>query len=174
MGNWAYADTYASLASSNSFDLRFLDGALLRASYEFHAKGDGALRRYSVSFLPSPDLLAFQTDPELYLADELYGDVIDSRVVTVPLRFDFDSRSEVVADLHHPVSHLTIGAYKHCRIPISGPVSPYHLVEFVLRSFYRTKKRHWTDELPSPRVPKAAATISTLERSLVHLGVPTV
>lgn len=173
-GNDSYAVTHESLAAARCYDLRFLDGALLQAHYEFFARGSGEVRRYAVNFLPSPDLLPFQTDPDLYLDDELYGNVVDLRAVTVPLRFDYDSRAEVVVDLHHPVSHLTIGAYKQCRIPVSGPLSPHSILEFILRSFYRTKNRHWTDELPARKVAKPPSTITLLERSYVHVGAPTV
>src|SRR5256714_8639020 len=44
----------------------------------------------------------FQNNPEIYIADEMYAEVIMKNIVPFPLRFDFDSRTEVVRELEHP------------------------------------------------------------------------
>lgn len=173
LGSIPHAELHQELTSSNCYDFRFLDGALMTFKYEFDASGRGLLRRSAVSFLPSPDLTIFQEDPELYLGDELFGDVVDQRTVTVPLRFDYDAREDVVQDLDHPVSHLTIGAYKHCRIPLTCGASPYYVIEFILRAFYQTPKLAWTADLPGPRTDPPDATITDVERSFIHMALPT-
>jgi hypothetical protein len=43
------------------------------------------------------------------MADEMYAEVIMKNIVPFPLRFDFDSRTGVVRELEHPVSHLSLG-----------------------------------------------------------------
>ncbi|WP_157571768.1 DUF2290 domain-containing protein [Nocardioides alkalitolerans] len=173
VGSVPHAELHRELTARNSFDLRFLDGALMTFKYEFSASGKGQLRRSAVSFLPSPDLTVFQEDPELYLGDALFGDVVDEGAVTVPLRFDYDAREAVVEELRHPVSHLTIGSYKHCRIPLTCGASPYYVIEFVLRAFYQTPTLAWSSDLPGPRTEPPVATISDLERTLIHVALPT-
>lgn len=171
LGKSDYSELYRLCADSGAYDLRFLDGALVQFHFEFRAGRKGGLRRSGASFLPAPDLTPFQDQPDLYLLDELYGDVVDRRSVSVPLRFDYDSRPEVVEDLHHPESHLTIGQYPHCRVPVTSAVSPYFFIEFILRAFYRTKNWLCTDDLPPPRVA-LPRTITRREESLLHLSLP--
>ena len=168
--NIAYAQLHSELVEARAYDLRFLDGAIVQMQYEFSEKSGGLLRSRA-AFLPAPDLTAFQEQPDLYLLDEVYGDVIDLRVVAVPLRFDFDSRPTVAKDLHHPQSHLTLGQYPHCRVALTSAITPYYFMELILRSFYRTKDWLCTDDLPAPRV-RMNKTITAREESLVHLGLP--
>ena len=146
-----YSELYAELIEAEAYDMvRFLDGALVQLRYEFAADTD-ILRRSRVAFLPSPDLIPYQEQLDLYLMDEIYGDVVDRRVVARPLRFDFDSRQQVAKDLHHPVSHLTIGQYPYCRLAATGAITPYYFVELILRAFYRTDDFIHVGELPGPR-----------------------
>ena len=167
-----YGELHKRFAAQRAYDLRLLDGGLIQFRFEFTTKRPGKLRRSRLAYLPSPDLTPFQEDPDIYLQDEVFGDVVDLRAVTTPVRFDYDSRDEVVTDLHHPVSHVTLGQYPHCRIAASGPITPYYFVEFVLRSFYRTASWLATEHLPKPRV-RIPLTITDLERSLLHFGLPT-
>lgn len=168
----SYGELYLALTSSRAYDLRFLDGGLVQVRFEFSADRGGGLLRSRLAYLPSPDLTPFQEDPEIYLYDELFGDVVDVRAVTIPFRFDYDTSENAVVDLHHPVSHVTLGQYPHCRVAASGPITPYYFLEFVLRSFYRTRGWLATEELPVPRVA-IRSTITDLERSLLHFGLPT-
>jgi hypothetical protein len=165
-----YEELHRTLVEEGAYDLKFLDGALVQLQYEFE-EDSGSLRRARLAFLPSPDLSPFQEQPDLYLLDEVYGDVVGARSVSVPIRLDFDARSGVATDLHHPVSHMTLGQYSHCRIPVASAVTPYYFLEFVLRSFYRTSEWLCTDDLPSPlcQMPR---TITKRESELAHIGLP--
>ncbi|MDI6872398.1 MAG: DUF2290 domain-containing protein [Bacillota bacterium] len=167
-----YHELHAHLTTSRAYDLRFLDGALAQFRFEFSADSPGILRRSRIAFLPAPDLTPFQQDPEIYLHDEVFGNVVDQRAVTTPFRFDYDIREGTVVDGHHPAAHVTLGQYPHCRIAAAGPITPYYFVEFVARAFYRTKTISLTDQLPSPRVA-VPATITSHELTLVHIGLPT-
>jgi hypothetical protein len=166
--NRPYSDTYIEQRDERSYNVRMLDGALVQMVYEFEA---GRLRRYRLAFLPSPDLLEFQNNPNLYMEEHLYADVIDRRVVTVPLRFDYDCRADVVRPLEHPESHLTLGQYERCRVPATAPMTPYLFIEFILRSFYNSAVGSISNELPShpTRFPRC---IDPSEESVVHIGVP--
>lgn len=128
-----YTETYEYLRQERSFNVLLLDGGLIQISYEF---ADDSIRRHRLAFLPSPSLLPFQREPELYMEDERYLHVLDERIVTVPLRFDFDIRPGVPVSLDHPASHLTLGQYEGCRIPVTAPVSPAIFLDFVFRNFY--------------------------------------
>lgn len=163
-----YQDTYDDQKAKRAFTVRMLDGALVQMVYEFKKS---KLRRARLAFLPSPYLLEFQNHAELYLEDALYGDVVQAGVVAVPLRFDFDARPQVVRELVHPASHLTLGQYAECRIPATGPVMPLHFTDFFLRSFYNRAVKSVTSDLPAQR-HRVVKTISSAELEVIHVGVP--
>ena len=55
-------------------------------------------------------------------------------MITVPLRFDFDAQT--FKEVIHPYSHMTLGNYKDCRIPVKCPIAPKKFILFLLRNFY--------------------------------------
>jgi hypothetical protein len=110
-----------------------LDKALVHMAYEFDGR---RLMRHRLSFLPSPQVVEFQNDPELYMREHLFVDVVGAQSVAVPIRFDFDVRENAPESSAHPTSHLTLGQYLHCRIPVSSAVTPWVFVDFLVRHFY--------------------------------------
>ena len=164
-----YDEVYRVNRASRRFNFRMLDGAMIQMQYEFFRD---QLVRHRLAFVPSPDLLDFQNNRELYVREPLYADVVDERVVTVPLRFDYDVREGVPRELEHPKSHLTLGEYKLCRIPVTAAVTPNAFMAFILRSFYNAAAASVDTQLPSPAL-RFAECIADAERRVVHIGVPT-
>ncbi|MOA36537.1 hypothetical protein D3C78_1580660 [compost metagenome] len=68
-------------------------------------------------------------------------------IVVFPIRFDFDSTEGTYREIEHPKSHLTLGQYKNCRIPVNAPVTPYAFLAFLLRNFYHTAFKKHTDAI---------------------------
>lgn len=163
--NVPYEQVYEELSESRSFNLKLIDGGLVQLLYRFT---DSALIKHRLGFFPSPDLLEYQNNSEIYEEDELYGDVIDRNVVTVPVRFDFDPDTAV--DYEHPASHMSLGQYKNCRIPVVGALSPFLFMNFVLRSFYNTPFRRFCSEIRESDLT-FAATITEREQRHVHIGM---
>ena len=162
--NIPYPDFYAEQVRDRNYNLRMLDGGLVQMRYEFSRRD---LKSARLAFLPSPDLLEFQNNAEMYLEDMLYVEAVDPRVVTVPLRFDFDTAA--ASELSHPVSHLTLGQYEHCRIAATSALMPTAFLGFVLRSFYHRPSA----DIPIPTGQHLfPRTITTAEANLVHIGVP--
>lgn len=167
--NTPYDEAYRDLRRARSFNVLMLDGAMLQMEYEFHRR---RLARHRLAFLPSPDLLEYQNDPEIYIQERVYADVVEKGVVTVPCRFDYDSREGIAVEVAHPMSHLTLGQYTGCRIPVSAGVTPHAFVDFVLRSFYNTASSIVDVRLPEPLL-RFTASITPAERRVIHIGVPT-
>lgn len=166
--NVAYHDTYFELNRTGTYNLRMLDGALIQMMYRFR---DNLIEAHRLAFFPSPALEEFQNNPEIYLTDEIYADVTMKNIVPFPLRFDFDCRAEVFVDQHHPKSHLTLGQYKNCRVPVSAPITPYFFIGFVLRNFYNTAFRKYCDKISS--FPHCFdLTITNGEKDLLYMQVP--
>lgn len=165
--NIPYADLYAELNRKRQYNLKMIDGALISLSYRFCQNN---LIAHRLSFFPAPNLEVFQNEPELYMEDELYIEFIDKRLVTVPIRFDFDA-GEAFIPVEHPMSHLTLGQYEHCRIPVYSAVSPYYFLTFILHNFYHTPSRQdycrltkYADAFPPSIVPD--------EQLHIHIRTP--
>jgi hypothetical protein len=165
--NIPYPEIYSELRDSQSYNLRMVDGALIQMMYRFV---DGEVNSHRLAFFPSPDLAEFQNNAEIYETDEIFADVISRSIVVFPVRFDFDSGG-AFQEIHHPRSHLTLGQYRNCRIPVSAPVTPFWFIDFILRNFYNTAHRKYCDHI---RVLQGTfeATIVDPERRVVHIQIP--
>lgn len=161
--NIPYTDAYVTLRSNRAFNICLIDGGMVQALYKFF---DDKIVRHRLAFFPSPDLLEYQNNSEVYELDELYGDVTNQNVVTVPVRFDYDP--EAAVDYDHPACHLTIGQYKNCRIPVSGAVSPFFFINFLLRAFYNTSHRKFSSNIHEG-LQLFGETITSRERRHMHV-----
>lgn len=162
-----YSDIYRAIHENKKYGVLLLDGAMLQFSYEGVAE---SLVRHRLSYLPSPSLVPFQEDPDLYFQEMHFVEIVGHQVVPVPMRFDFDSREGVAINVKHPVSHLTLGQYEHCRIPVMRAISPSEFVDFVVRNFYSTPESpNWET---TSRVANLTRTITDEESKLIHMSVP--
>ncbi|MCI5209986.1 MAG: DUF2290 domain-containing protein [Candidatus Electrothrix sp. ATG2] len=166
--NLSYRDIYTELNRMQSYNMRMLDGALIHMMYRFR---NNQIEAHRLAFSPSPFLEEFQNNPDTYLNDEVYAEVVMKNIVPFPLRFDFDCREEVVVEGDHPKSHLTLGQYQNCRIPVSAPLTPYHFIRFILRNFYNTAYRKYCNKLSSFN-DHFEISISKTERELLYVQLP--
>ena len=165
--NIPYSEMYSELLKRKYYNFKMIDGALISLLYRFQ---NNNIIAHRLSFFPAPNLEVFQNEPELYLEDEIYLEFLDKRIVTVPLRFDFDS-GEAFVPVEHPKSHLTLGQYENCRIPVSSAVSPYQFMEFILRNFYHTAQNKSCIHL-TKYTDKFEKSIVSEEETLVHICTP--
>ncbi|RWP14867.1 MAG: DUF2290 domain-containing protein [Mesorhizobium sp.] len=161
-----YGDMYIEVLSKEIYNLLLIDGAIVQMQYYYR---DGEIDKHRLAFFPSPNLEEYQNNPEVYETDELYADILVKSIYPAPMRFDFDRRSAV--ELDHPMSHLTIGQYKNCRIPVSAPTSPSVFMDFILRSFYNTGYRKCYDKL-TVFTERYSATITPVEAKSIYLSLP--
>ncbi|KIE41875.1 DUF2290 domain-containing protein [Geobacter anodireducens] len=168
LGDIEYSEIYYELSDKRSYNMKLVDGALLQLMYRIEG---GQLLQHRLAFYPSPNLLPFQDDPDAYIRDEMFIEIVQRRIVPFPLRFDFDAREGVYVDVVHPKSHLTLGDVKGCRIPITAPVTPRWFVEFVLRNFYQTETYDFVSGLPRHRI-HFEESITDGERELMHMMIP--
>lgn len=162
-----YAEVYHELARTGNYALHLLDGALVQFSYAGTAN---TVERHRLAYLPAPDLEPYQNDPDLYFGEHHFVDIVGHQVMPVPLRFDYDAREGVSKDLIHPVSHVTLGQYQHCRVPATRAVRPSEFVSFVLRNFYSTPERP-QEEFVS-ELDLGSSSITANEAALAHVALP--
>ncbi|WP_285413611.1 DUF2290 domain-containing protein [Variovorax sp. efr-133-TYG-130] len=173
MSNYAlkdvyYQTVYEDLDRNSAFHSKLVDGGLLAFQYIF-AK-NGAILKHRLTYFPSMILPTIEEAPLLYESDELFADIMFQRLVRFPIRFDF--APEQYVDVDHPQCHLTLGQFDGCRIPVTGPVSPYVFTMFLLRNFYRkfyVRHRNLFDK--KIKSTQLDLTISDLERKITHLVV---
>lgn len=130
-----YREIYQGLEETRAFNFRMLDGAMVQLLYDFV---ENELVEHRLSYFPSPSLEPFQNEPELYEDDEIYADILKKNVVPFPIRFDYSSDDGKHVDVYHPKSHMTLGQYQNCRIPVFSPITPIVFTKFLLRNFYNT------------------------------------
>jgi hypothetical protein len=162
----AYDVVYQELESNDAYHVKLPDGGLLIFQYVF--ANDESLLKHRLAFFPSPLLPTVDEAPDLYEKDELYGDIIAARLVRFPIRFDFDPSAH--RDVLHPQSHMTLGQFENCRIPVSNPVTPNAFVMFLLRNFYfRSYVRNKNRFDKKMRIGKLTSCISAAEGRISHL-----
>ena len=166
MGDIDYRDLHRELGEKRSYSVKLIDGGLLQLLYLFK---NGSLVKHRLAFYPSPSLRSFQDDPDAYMRDELFIDIVSRRIVPFPVRFDYDV--EAARDVDHPICHLTLGDVMGCRIPVSAPLSPRWFIDFILRNFYQTEKHDFVRTLPAHSVTFAAC-LTKNEGALMHMVVP--
>jgi len=166
--NVPYQEIYNELLRTQAYNLRMIDGALIQLMYKFHIN---SLQSHRLAFFPSPYLEEFQNNPEIYEEDCIYADIVKKNIVPFPLRFDFDCREEVVEVIHHPQSHLTLGQYQNCRIPVSAPLTPFMFIDFILRNFYNTAYNKFSDKIRKYN-ETFMNTIDNSEKKLSHVQLP--
>lgn len=168
MGEIEYSVIHHELAEKRSYNVKLIDGGLLQLMYRFQ---NDHLVQHRLAYYPSPRLRPFQDDPESYMGDEWFLEIVSRRIIPFPLRFDFDDRDGGYTEITHPKSHLTLGDVKDCRIPVTAPVTPRWFAEFILRNFYQTKKHDFVKTLPGHQL-QFDESITPKERSIIHLAIP--
>lgn len=165
--NKPYLELFYEMEKARSYNLKLLDGALVQLQYKFE---NDSLVSHRLGFFPNPDLVDFQDNPEEYLDDEIYLDVTDPRIVVTPMRFDYDNRDGIAKNVEHPMSHLTIGQYQNCRIPVVRPLTPSQFISFIIRNFYHTAYNKYCDRLTTYK-NLFDITITENERNIIHMGI---
>lgn len=166
--NRTYKEIYDELLKAQAFNLRMLDGALIQLMYKFQGSD---LQSHRLAFFPSPYLEEFQNNPKIYEEDDIYADIIKKNIVPFPLRFDFDCRKKVAIVMDHPLSHLTLGQYQNCRIPVSAPLTPSIFIDFILRHFYNTAFKQYSKKI-NTFSEVFMNTIEISEQGLSHVQLP--
>ncbi|MCP4051350.1 MAG: DUF2290 domain-containing protein [bacterium] len=168
--NKSYQEIYNELLRTQAYNLKMIDGALIQLMYKFY---ENSLQSHRLAFFPSPYLKEFQNNPEIYEEDCIYADIIKKNIVPFPLRFDFDCREDVVIVVDHPKSHLTLGQYQNCRIPVSAPLTPSIFINFILRNFYNTAYIKYSEKI-SKYTKVFMNTIEILEQAITHIQLPVI
>ena len=164
-----YRRIYRRLLTERAYSAVMLDNAILQIMYRFKGR---ELAAHRLAFFPAPKLEEFQNAPEWYLHDDdVFIDVVARTTTPTLVRFDYDASEGRHRPVIHPKSHLTLGRYEGCRIPVSAPLTPDRFMDFVLRNFYDTADRRYSNNLPRSTA-RLEDTIDAREQDVLHVAVP--
>jgi hypothetical protein len=163
-----YSEVYKVLDKGKAYNFKMLDGALVQLQFEVL---NDSISRHRLAFFPTPELPPYESVPESYELDELYAEILSEAIVSLPVRFDFDNGQERHVDVDHPKSHMTLGQYRSCRIPVSSPLTPYDFVSFLLRNFYNPAYKKFRAQLAWP-VGRLPQSITQAEIGVPHMRMP--
>lgn len=163
-----YKEVYEEFVQHRVFSAKLLDGALVQMSYAFD---ESDLAKHRLAFYSSPFLMPFREDRTRYFYDERYAHILSREVDPISIRFDYDHSDSRHQEVWHPKSHLTIGNYEDCRVPVSSPLTPFTFMQFILRNFYSTSANDFASRLPNPRAA-FPRSISRKEEAVLHVVVP--
>ena len=164
--NVEYKQIYDELVRSRMYNMKMLDGALVQLLYRFHRR---RIVKHCLAFYPSLYLDEFQNRPDIYKEDVIYAEVVKRSIVPFPLRFDFDE--EAAVNLMYPRSHLPLGQYRNCRIPVSAPLTPSLFLDFILRNFYYAAHSQ-EGQSRAVATDRFQETITGQERTVLHMQTP--
>lgn len=167
-----YIDLYKELEKDKNYNVKLVDGALISLTYEIDEQ-DKKILTHRLTFFPSPSLFAFEdnrTTDESDGYEELYSDIISKNIYPFPIRFDYDFYNSI--DVEHPKSHLTLGQYKNCRIPVTSAVTPGQFLIFILRNFYSTFYNEYEEKFNTIRkCDDMESSITERERCIPHFVI---
>ena len=161
----AYSRIYERVSEERNFNAQFRDGAFIQMRYSFLGK---SLLKHRLAFLPPPEASWSDWQRDMLAEDHELNDMFKGRREGQPLRFDFDSTDD---PRFHSKSHLTIGNFESCRIPVSTAITPYWFFHFILLNFYSTRKFDLVSNLPGT-LRNFSTSITRAEKKVPHLVIP--
>lgn len=163
-----YRDIYRHFLQKGIYTAVMLDNAVVQLMYRFRGS---KLSDHRLAFFAAPELKEFQNAPEWYWHDEPFIDVMETSTAPLLLRFDYNAEEARQRSVVHPKTHLTLGRYERCRIPVASPLSPHQFMDFILRNFYDTTARSYANSLPRSG-SVFDQSIDESEQRLIHVVVP--
>ena len=112
-------------------------------------------------------MIDFSSFEKEYEDDDEYLDIISQNIVHVPIRFDYDK--ENAKEIVHPETHLTLGQYKNCRIPVIAPIVPSVFMRFIFENFYSSILKKNIDNFPFDK-ERFDASIKESEKQVIHIA----
>lgn len=165
-----YDELYNTLNDEKNYLVKLLDGGLIQFDYTFDQRGR-RLEKHRLAYLPAPHLDTYMSLKHDYWEGRSFLEVVGHQVLPVPIRIDYDGRENVAVSMSHPAAHLTLGQYKHCRIPISAPMLPIAFASFIGSHFYSDSGPSAFGVLTSSIPGQFSESITDEERMMTHMSV---
>ena len=129
-----YEKSYIQMARINDFSFIMFDGAIIQCYFKFKDKN---LVRQNMSFYQSPFRKPFDLYPESYFTgsdDHARFLLMSDLGSVIHFRFDYDPVN--FKEYFHPRTHLHLGMFENCRIPVLRPLCVLSFFDFIIKNFY--------------------------------------
>ena len=147
--NSDYAEIYKICCEKEAYNFMFIDGSLIQLMYRLDRRSQKIIA-HRLAYLPNPNVEIYSNnenfDEDYYHSLDMFSEFIDKSSFPVPVRFDYDIDENYYVEGTHTYSHLTLGNYKNCRIPVNIPLTPYKFIDFILKNFYNDKYINFHDK----------------------------
>ncbi|GBF18227.1 hypothetical protein C21_00384 [Arenibacter sp. NBRC 103722] len=167
-----YDVIYKQCVIEKAYNFMLFDNAFVQLMYKVE---DGKISNHRLAYYPHPNYINYQDSPDIYeelaYGNHYFTDILDKKIITVPLRFDYSNDKGKFVEKDHSYSHLTLGNYKNCRISVSKPLTPFKFILFILRSFYFDKFTQNFDKNDFRCKLIIDDTIVENEKELLHINV---
>ncbi|MFE4074401.1 DUF2290 domain-containing protein [Peribacillus sp. YIM B13477] len=165
--NIPYNIVFDELTENENFSIKLIDESLIQFMYLFNEEG---LIKHRLAYYPCPHLHKHQENENLLSQKEIYQEILYKNIVPFPIRFDYSKSDDDHIDIHHSKSHITLGHFKNCRIPVNAPVSPILFTDFILRNFYSELYKYSDFQFHS-KISLTEVTITDNEKKIMHLNI---
>lgn len=144
-----YAEVYKICFEKGAYNFLLIDGSLIQLMYRLDRRSQNIIA-HRLAYFPNPNVELYSNnenfDQDYYNSVDMFSEFIDKSSFPVPIRFDYDIDEEYYVEGTHTYSHLTLGNYKNCRIPVNIPLTPYKFIDFILKNFYSDKYINFHDK----------------------------
>lgn len=166
--NEDYRFIYKTCINKGAYNFIFIDGSLIQMMYRLDRRSKKIIA-HRLAYLPNPNVEIYSNnenfDEEYYDSLDMFSEFIDKNSLPVPIRFDYDDNEDYYVECTHTYSHLTLGNYQNCRIPVTTPITPYKFIDFILKNFYHDKYINFHDKCDN----KFENLLSDKEKEIIYL-----
>lgn len=167
-----YEYIYNECLKYKAFNFILIDGGVIQMMYKFEGR---VFVEHRLSYLPSPNNERYDDlddfEGKYYTGLNLFTEINNKNAVVFPIRFDYSSDVKKYINNDHSYSHLSLGNYKNCRIPVNNFLEPLKFIEFILRNFYFTKfKKIEKNFLKIDKISLNNNILSESEKKVIHIN----
>lgn len=168
-----YEKKHLGMILDRNFSFLMIDNSIVQCVYRFE---NFKLTYQKMAFYQSPFKMPYESHYQYY--DQGEEDMVDGALKElgeiVSLRFDHEPRH--FKEVEHPNTHLHVGAYRNCRIPVNRPISAIIFFKMVIRNFYSISHDSFALFLDKNKgflkQEKYRESITKLENEYIHINVP--
>ena len=167
-----YEEEYYDMLSRGVYTFLMVDYTMLQY---FNIYSRDTLVKQNIGYVQSPydvpyDLVEVEEEEEEN--EKVLTKICDLGSYT-RMRFEYDPDN--FENIKHPRTHLHLGCYKDCRIPINKPMRMYDYIKFVIKNFYSKKYDDFIRTISSEHYVfnenAYADTITSDEIQEIHISV---
>lgn len=170
--NREYNELFSSCLEHKAYNFMFLDGSIIQMMYKYNSRD---LEEHRLLFYPNPNSPRYDDSEEFeedHYGNKLFAEIHKQNVIIFPIRFDYSTDKEKYVEINHSYSHLTLGNYKNCRIPVSDCVEPKDFIDFILRNFYYTKYQEISGKIVGiDNISNENNILTNNEKNIMHVNI---